>query len=212
VSKTAEFSCRCGEVQARLSNASPTTVNRCVCYCADCQAYLHHLGRTDLMDEHGGTDVVQVAPASLSFHRGSDRIVAVRLGPKGLFRWYASCCKTPVGNTAGPAIPFIGIVAHGFGGRAAADDAFGKPVGGVLGKYAIGTPPPGSTGLNAKLVLRVLALVLGWKLRGRTWPHPFFDRATGAPKHPVTVLSRAERDALRPLCGPRPSAVAAPAR
>ncbi|XYH92921.1 hypothetical protein ACMHYB_34315 [Sorangium sp. So ce1128] len=46
---------------------------------------------------------------------------------------------------------------------------------------------------------------LGWKLGGKAWPHPFFDRASGNPKHPVTVLSQAERDALRPLCGPRPA-------
>jgi hypothetical protein len=45
----------------------------------------------------------------------------------------------------------------------------------------------------------------GWRLTGKTWPHPFFDRATRAPIRTVTTLSQAERDALRPLCGPRPS-------
>jgi hypothetical protein len=52
--------------------------------------------------------------------------------------------------------------------------------------------------------------LLGWKLRGKTWPHPFFDRASGKLKYPVTVLSTAERDALRPLCGPRPARVTGP--
>jgi uncharacterized protein DUF6151 len=174
-----------------------------VCYCDDCQAFLHHLGRADLLDAHGGTDVVQVAPASLSFDGGRERIVGLRLSPKGLYRWYASCCKTPIGNTLGPAIPFVGIVTQAFdGGAQRPDDVFGKPLGAVQGKYAVGDAPEGSTRFPWRLILRALRLVLGWRLRGQTWPHPYFDRATRAPSHPLATLSRTERDALRPLCGP----------
>ena len=53
---------------------------------------------------------------------------------------------------------------------------------------------------------RAIRMVLGWRLRGRTWPHPFFARETGAPIYPVTVLSQPQREALRPLCGPHPTA------
>jgi hypothetical protein len=201
-----ELHCRCGEVRGHVRDASPKTVNRAVCYCADCQAYLHHLGRADLLDEHGGTDIVQVAPASLTFDRGVERIVGVRLTPKGLYRWYARCCKTPVGNTLGPTLPFVGIVAHAFEGPSTRpDDVFGKPAGGVWGQFAVGTPPEGSTKLNLRLVARSFQRMLGWRLRGKTWPHPFFDRTTRSPSRPVSILSRAERDALRPLCGPRPT-------
>jgi len=182
-------------------------VNRVVCYCDDCQAFLHYLGRSDLLDDHGGTDIVQVAPASLTFDSGAERIAGLRLTPKGLYRWYASCCKTPLGNTLGPAVPFVGIVAQAFesaGGKP--DELFGNPSGAILGKYAIGTPPEGSTKLNPRLFGRAIRLILGWRLRGKGWPHPFFDRATRAPTHPLTMLSRVEREALRPLCGPRPAA------
>lgn len=111
MSKNATLSCRCGEVRGLVASVSPHTVNRVVCYCDDCQAFLHHLGRAELLDAHGGTDIIQIAPASLSFVQGEKRIVGLRLGPKGLSRWYTSCCRTPVGNTVGPAIPFVGIVA-----------------------------------------------------------------------------------------------------
>src|SRR5262245_33455876 len=137
----AELSCRCGEIQGRVKDASPRTVNRVVCYCDDCQAFLHYLGRADLLDPHGGTDIVQVAPASLAVHHGTERIAGLRVTPKGLYRWYASCCRTPLGTTVGPAIPFVGIVARVFedaGGSA--DQIFGKPIGAILGKYAIGAP------------------------------------------------------------------------
>jgi hypothetical protein len=207
MSKDAELQCQCGEVHGRVRSASPEAVNRMICYCDDCQAFLHHLGRADLLDAHGGTDVVQVAPASLSFDRGNERIVGLRLTPKGLYRWYASCCKTPVGNTLGPAIPFVGIVAQAFdGGAQRPDDVFGKPIGAVQGKYAVGDAPENSTRFPLRLVLRAVGLVLGWRLRGQNWPHPYFDRATRAPSHPLKTLSRTERDALRPLCGPRAAA------
>jgi hypothetical protein len=196
----AELRCRCGQVHGRVSNASPGTVNRVVCYCDDCQAFAHHLDRADLLDAHGGSDIIQVAPSSLTFDRGADRIVCLRLSPKGLFRFYASCCNTPLGNTVRPAIPFVGIVAQAFD---APDAIAGPPIGAIWGKFAVGTPPPGSVKMNPRVLARAIRMVLGWKLRGRTWPHPYFDRATGAPNRPITVLSRDEREALRPLSGPK---------
>lgn len=203
----ARLSCRCGEVQGVVTNASPQKVNRVVCYCDDCQAFLHQLGRADLLDAQGGTDIVQVAPASLTFTRGRDRIAGLRLTPKGLLRWHTTCCNTPVGNTLGPAIPFVGIVAQTFDDDAQrADGVFGAPIGAILGKYAIGKAPAGSTGVNLRLLLRAITKVLGWRLRGRTWPHPFFDQQTREQIYPLTVLSNEQRQALRPYCGPVPTA------
>ncbi len=54
----AEFRCRCGEVRGIVTDASPHTANRVVCYCDDCQAFAHRLGRADLLDAHGGSDIV----------------------------------------------------------------------------------------------------------------------------------------------------------
>src|SRR5579863_699680 len=99
MSAEADLRCRCGEVRALVSGASRRTVNRVVCYCDDCQAFAHQLGRADLLDAQGGSDIVQVAPASLRFVQGAHRIVGLRLTPKGLLRWYTNCCNTPIGNT-----------------------------------------------------------------------------------------------------------------
>jgi hypothetical protein len=209
MSDRVELRCRCGEVRALVTGASPQAVNRVVCYCDDCQAFAHRLGRADLLDAHGGSDVVQIAPASLTFVQGQHRIVGLRLTPKGLFRWYANCCNTPVGNTLTPKIPFVGIVAQAFdGGARGADDVFGAPVGAILGNYAVGEAPAGSTGLNLSLILRVVGTVLGWRLRRKVWPHPFFRQDTGKPIYPLTVLLQEEREALRPLCGPHPAQAA----
>jgi hypothetical protein len=202
----AELRCRCGEVRGVVAGPSPHTVNRVVCYCDDCQAFAHQLGRADLLNAQGGTDIVQVAPASLKFLQGQNHIVGVRLTPKGLYRWHTTCCRTPVGNTLGPAVPFVGIVVQAFQNQAQRpDDIFGKPIGAILGKYAIGDPPAGSTGINLSLLVRAIARVLGWRLRGRTWPHPFFKRDAREPIYPATVLSHEAREALRRFCGPSPA-------
>ncbi|HEU4405445.1 MAG TPA: DUF6151 family protein [Polyangiaceae bacterium] len=213
MSEDVALGCRCGQIRGRLRGASPRAVNRAVCYCDDCQAFLHHLGRADLLDEHGGTDVVQVAPAAVTFDEGVSHIVGLRLSPRGLYRWYADCCKTPLGNTLRPKVPFIGIGTELFRGAPDArrrDAIFGPPRGRIMGKYAVGGAPEGSTKLNVGLLANTAKCILLWKLGGKAWPHPYFDRATGEPSRPVKTLSRAERDALRPLCGPHPTATAEP--
>jgi hypothetical protein len=204
-----EFRCRCGEVRGFVADASPRTVNRVGCYCDDCQAFVHWLGRAELLDDQGRSDIIQVAPATFTFTQGQNRIKGVRLTPKGLYRWYAGCCNTPVGNTLTPSVPFVGILAAVFdhdGPRA--DAVFGPPTGAIMGKYAIGEAPQGATGIRPLLLISVISRVLGWRLRGKVWPHPFFARGNVAPVYPVDVLSREEREALRPRCGPNPSAAA----
>src|SRR6478735_4090757 len=168
MAKEVQVRCRCGEVVGVVTNASPQKVNRVICYCDDCQAFVHQLGRADLLNTQGGSDIVQVAPASLTFVKGQERIAGVRLTPKGLFRYHTTCCNTPVGNTLSPAIPFVGILVRAFGtDRQRTDQVFGAPGGEIFGKCAIGQPPAGSSpGLNLPLLLRAIAKVLGWRTDG----------------------------------------------
>ena len=70
----AKLRCRCGEVSGRVSGASPSKLNRVVCYCSDRQAFAHYLGRADLLDAQGGSNIVQAAPASVTFDRGTEHI------------------------------------------------------------------------------------------------------------------------------------------
>jgi hypothetical protein len=202
MSAQVQLRCRCGEVHGTVANASPRSVNRVICYCDDCQAFAHQLGRADLLDLYGGSDIIQVAPAAVVFTQGQQHIVGLRLSPKGIYRWHTRCCNTPIGNTVSPALPFVGIVAQAFEGP---DATFGAPMAGIFAKCAIGEPPGAAKSVAFLPMLRAIARVLGWRLRGETWPHPFFARGTGAPIYPLTILSRDQREALRALCGPRPA-------
>ena len=208
MSQDIELACRCGSIHGWARGIAPNSVNRAVCYCDDCQAFLHYLDRADLLDAHGGTDVVQLPPNAVVFDQGAERIVAVRLTPKGMHRWYAGCCKTPLGNTLAPVVAFIGMPLEVFLGAHDSqrrDAVFGKPRGFVGGRFAVGGPPEGLPKYPAMKFARVILRTIGWKLRGRAWPHPYFDKATGGPSHPVTILTPGERDALRPKCGPNPT-------
>ena len=201
-----ELRCRCGAVRGEASNVAAHTVNRAICFCDDCQAFAHYLGRADLLNGQGGSDIVQLPPASLKIDLGREKIAGIKLTPTGLIRWYAKCCNTPLGNTVSPGIPFVGVLVSSFNLESHMPDrAFGSPIGSIKGEYAIGEAPAGSRGIRLPIMLRSIAKVLGWRLAGKAWPHPFFDRASGKPIYPVTVLLPEQRKALRPLCGPMPA-------
>ena len=72
---------------------------------------MHFLERGELMDEWGGSEVFQTTPARIEFTQGADQLACMRLSPKGLMRWYARCCNTPIANTLpSPGMAFAGIL------------------------------------------------------------------------------------------------------
>jgi hypothetical protein len=186
--------CKCGRVRGVARGVGPRTVNRAVCYCHDCRAFAHWLEREDLLDARGGTAINQLARARLEITEGADEIRCMRLSAKGLHRWYAECCRTPLGNTI-PRIPYIGVVRSAFEAPPADDlSTFGEEMAAHVGA-AVGGPPPG-----AKLTFRSLAHVTGllasWFFRGLGHPTPFFDR-NNRPTVAPRVLTGEERQKLR---------------
>lgn len=181
---------------------SPTTGNRIVCYCDDCQAFARFLERPDILDSLGGTDIFQMAVSRLRITQGESELRCMRLSPKGLIRWYTACCKTPVGNTVGGRLPLIGLI-HSFmdhesKGRPR-DQVLGKPAGYVFGRFARGgLPAHAHPKVPLGLVVRVLFLITAWLITSRGKPSPLFDSKTKAARVEPLVLHRNEREAL---CG-----------
>jgi hypothetical protein len=193
--------CRCGAVRGVAREAEPSKINHCFCYCDDCQAFAHYLGRADdVLDAHGGTEITQMSPANVAFTSGTDKIAAIRLTDKGLVRWYAGCCNTPIGNTmAASGVPFIGVVQALI---AAPSSALGPIRGRGFAKSAKGgrDAVPKDSLPDLVMVGRVLAKLLRWRLRGDHKRSPLFDAVTGRPLVEPRVLSPAERDDLRRRC------------
>lgn len=193
--------CRCGRLQGRVSPVRP--VNHVICYCRDCQAFAHFLGRADeILDPLGGTEVVQTLPANVAFTGGLAELACMRLGPKGLLRWYARCCRTGIGATLpNPRISFVGLVTDCLPVADPADPANG--LDGVFGPVTLRANVkrararvPGPHGSLAAAAARLAWMVVRARADGRHRRTPFFDPASRAPVVTPRVLSRAERSAI----------------
>ncbi|MGA8258783.1 MAG: DUF6151 family protein [Arenicellales bacterium] len=190
--------CRCGAFAGTLRQVSGNAGNRGVCYCDDCQAFARYLGaESTVLDAQGGTDIFQMSPASLAVAQGLDRLACVRVTAKGPFRWYADCCKAPVGNTAPTRqLPIVGVILSSVQAAPRELDAALGPVRArIMARYARGTvagPEPVYEGFPPSHIARMLWKILVWRIRGDHRRSPFFDPGTGAPIAPPHLLRDSE--------------------
>ena len=192
--------CTCGALEGAALDVYPRAGCRVVCYCKDCQAYARFLARPGITNDRGGTDVFQMAPAKVRITSGLGALSCVRLSDKGMYRWYCGSCRTPLGNTLGPRIPFIGLVHtfmdHGRDGRAR-DEVLGAPLAHVQTKSAIGpSPSAGPRSSMPRVIGRTVRLLGKWWLTGAGAPSPFFDDETHTPRVKPRILRPEERQAL----------------
>jgi Family of unknown function (DUF6151) len=184
--------CQCGTVQGAVAN--PENANRCVCYCRDCQAFAHFLGQVDaVLDERGGSEIIQIPPKNLTFSQGREVLACMRLTEKGLLRWYAACCNTPIGNTLGTAkISFIGLVHNCLESPdQSLDESFGAVRAWVNPKGAKGDPKPAVAGRGAA-VWWFITRILKARLNGDYRRNPLFHADTGKPIVTPRVLAANE--------------------
>ncbi len=182
------FSCRCGSLSGHLTPGAEKLGSRILCHCADCRAVeLYH----DCPDPSGsGVDLLQLNPDMVHIDQGAAHLSLLQLSPRGLFRWYAGCCGTPLFNTPRtPKLPFVAVRSALF------DDP--DRLGRVIAQAFIpkrGKPPvhKGAARMTYKLMTRMIPA----RLSGRWRQTPFFDIATGAPVSPPLVLSKQDRAAL----------------
>ncbi|MBK6578079.1 MAG: hypothetical protein IPG17_18145 [Sandaracinaceae bacterium] len=196
-----DLRCQCGAVRGVANDIAPHTGMHIVCMCDDCQAFAHFLERDDVLDASGGTAIFQVRPPQLSITTGGEHLRCVRLSEKGMLRWYAGCCRTPIANTMASArAPFAGVITAFIVPEAGAskEAVLGPVIARLMAKFARGAAPAGSHAtMPAWLMLRTLRFLLGGFLRGKASPSPFFDARTRQPVVTPQVLSEAERSALR---------------
>jgi len=138
------------------------------------------------MDEFGGTDIVQLTPAQVTIDQGMEHLRCLRLTPKGLYRWYAGCCKTPIANTISPGFPFVGLVHNALAGNGPPDDCLGPVNFYVQGKTALGarTEQKVHAGFPISWFLFSAPWMLSGKFRGKTRPSAFFDDNGNPPVEP----------------------------
>lgn len=188
--------CECGTVRGQIEHAE--RANRGLCYCTDCQAYAHFLERASIvLDAQGGSQVVATQPRFVHFTAGIDAIACMSLSERGLLRWYASCCNTPIGNTPRDRkVAYVGLLHNCLVAQPAQlESAFG-PVNVVLNTQSAKGEVQAATPLrNAKAIVRLGTTLLRARWSGTYRSNPFFT-AEGVPIKPARVLTRAEREVL----------------
>lgn len=182
------FQCRCGRLQGEI--ADPARAVRAVCYCRDCQAYAHLLGEPQrVLDAQGGTDIVTAQASTVRFTSGADALACLSLSPRGLLRWYAGCCRTPIANTTRHwKLPYVGMVHSCLHHPQPLEQSFPQVQLQVNTKSAKGTLPRIAKVAGVARFARLMLRLLSARLAGRYRQTPFFD-TTGAPVVRVEVAA-----------------------
>ena len=188
------LSCRCGKLQGEVDGAR--VVARALCYCKDCQAFARFLkAEGEVLDEAGGTEVAATLPAAVRFTGGLEHLACMSLSPRGIYRWYASCCNTPIGNTPRePKMAYVGMVRICL---AAPPETLDRQLG--RARFAANTGSAyrrvETTPLRLALaVVRIGAMLTRARVTGGYRDNPFFE--AGTPIRTPRVLTVEERAAV----------------
>lgn len=193
-----KISCKCGQVVGEIKGASKHTVTRAKCYCKDCQAASYLASEQGVLDENGGTEVYQTVPSRVSFRKGVEKLTCTRLSKKGIFRWAAGCCGTPMANTLpSNKFAFVSFV-HTAVERVPTGTAKGPLHGARL--FHVNTKAARNQSIKEvgrrRMIFKILLNVMKAKLTGSYKKNPFFDAFTGQPIVEPRILSPEENAAL----------------
>lgn len=178
MSKIVDLKCRCGAVKGKLK-VVPGAFFHIQCLCCDCQTFASHLNNSEnILDEHGGSELIQTYPAFMEITEGHDNMRCVQLTRKGLYRWHTACCHMPLANTmASSKVPFVGVSAKlmQFSSEQEKEEILGPITMKAFGKYSIGEMPKD---VHPRFPMSYMPKILGFMLKGmlgkKNSPSPFF--------------------------------------
>lgn len=185
--------CRCGKLKGRVSR--PEKGVRAVCYCRDCQAYAHFIDEGgSTLDGMGGTDVVATQSRYVSFTSGAEALACCSLTERGLLRWYASCCNTPIANTPRNfRLPYVGVVHTSLGSATEIECSFG-PIRTRLNTHSAKGAVRSTKLSQLRALARLVPALMLARITGSYRNTPFFDIQRGVPVSTPKVLTPAERE------------------
>ncbi len=171
-----KISCDCGSFRANLISFPKNTPGRLVCYCRDCQVYAERLGRQDVLDGYGGTEVIPVYPKEIEILQGVDTLKCYRLTKNGTYRWATSCCNSPILNTRAE-FPWAGILHTAYtSSEPNALSTLGEIRSRINGQHALdGAPFKISEKIKFKDMLVVMPFIIKGKILQMHKGSPFFE-------------------------------------
>jgi hypothetical protein len=137
-----------------------------------------------MVNQHGGVDIVQVAQSQITFSQGLDQIRCARLSAKGLYRFYADCCRMPLGNAMSRGVPFVGLPTELFETKSA--ERIGTAVG-IYAKSALTPPVDAHAKVPLAMMGRIVRLMLQWKWKSRGTSSAYFRDDGTAISQPIII-------------------------
>jgi len=179
MSKIVELGCLCGSVKGNIK-VVPKSFFHVHCLCCDCQRFAEHLNNSDkILDDHGGSELLQTYPSYVEITEGRDKIRGVQLERKGIYRWHTACCNMPLANTmTNSNIPFVGLSVKlmKFSNDKEKTEILGPVTMKAFGKYSIGDiPKDAHPRFPISFMPKILGFMLKGLLRGMSRPSPFFN-------------------------------------
>lgn len=171
-----KLTCSCGSVRGKTAEMNKTTGTRIMCCCNDCQSFSKFLEQeSTVLDSYGATDIFQIPLSYVKITEGVEQIACMRLSEKGMYRWYAKCCNTPIGNTMKAGIPFIGLI-HSFVDNSSVKDAeLIENLGYLQTKYAKQAVPPDQKASQFSVMSKIVFNLISWRIKGFYKSTVFFD-------------------------------------
>lgn len=146
-------------------------------------------------DAMGGAEFVATRAEHVVFEAGTEHLACLSLSEKGLLRWYAACCSTPIANTTRDwKFSYVGLIHTCLKADAASfERSFPKLQMRVNTSSARQSPQ--------RMLLKTAAALLGFmprviasRVSGSYRRTPFFASPAGSPIVEVYVLSEAETE------------------
>lgn len=180
---TVSLSCQCGALTGQVTDTALKSGTRLICHCRDCRAFQVALGRPD-PGAAAGVDIIQLPPSGLTL---TGEMAAMRLSPRGPFRFYAPCCGAPIATTmTRRTVPFAGLLTS----MIVEANRLPKVRAWVNITGADGTVKHKRAG---RAVRALFANAAGACLRGERTLTPFFDAKTGAPMAEPEVIDKTRK-------------------
>lgn len=176
------WTCRCGAFRASIDPRSGT---RIACHCRFCRAFVLALGRPELLDDGGGTELFQTVPGRIRIAAGNGNLDCLRIASIGPNRWYAACCDTPFCNALQkPSPPYAAVLI----GAGSDPSAFGRMRFRAFRSQATGPVAPAGPAavVSVALIARTVSAIA-------TGAHNPFFNADGMPIAAPRRLTGEER-------------------
>jgi len=171
-----KFNCQCEKVSGEIDEPEELRGIRFICMCKDCQKFARFLGNEqNILDKNGGSEVVPVFPKLFRITNGHELVKGIKLyKDTETFRWYTSCCRSPLANSLSSEKGYIGL----FTQRLSAEDreSLGPIYVRANGESGIPPLPKGtSKRFPPKFLFVVIRAIIRIRLKGWQRPNPFFD-------------------------------------